>query len=38
MFKGSSCYPISPRKGAVEGALDISANDQMIKILEIIGP
>jgi len=38
MFKGSSCYPISPKQGAADVDLDISANDQMIKILETLGP
>ena len=40
LFKGSSCYPLSPKpsKCNSKGQVGISTNDQLIKILEILGP
>ena len=40
LFKGSSCYPLSPKssKHNSKGEVNISINDQLIKILEILGP
>ena len=40
LFKGTSCYPQSPRKMSSdqdETEVNISSNDQLIKILETLG-
>jgi len=39
LFKGNSCYPLSPTKtGDGSDEINININDQLIKILEILGP
>ena len=39
MFRGDSCFPISPLKQEEEDEsnIQISINDQIIKILEVVG-
>jgi serine/threonine protein kinase len=38
LFKGSSCYPLSPSGKSNAAEISISHNDQLIKILQTIGP
>lgn len=40
LFKGSSCYPLSPKPSSEKSKtkVNISKNDQLIKIIEILGP
>lgn len=39
LFKGTSCYPMSPCKDAQNNSIPtVSKNDQIIKILETLGP
>jgi len=37
LFKGSSCYPLSPSGKSNAAEISISHNDQLIKILQTIG-
>jgi serine/threonine protein kinase len=36
LFKGSSCYPLSPSGKSTDKEISISQNDQLIKILQIL--
>lgn len=39
MFKGTSCYPLSPCKDNKDNQIPtVSKNDQIFKILETLGP
>lgn len=35
IFKGDSCYPLSPRKS--EASNEVSSKDQMFKIMSVLG-
>lgn len=39
LFKGTSCYPFSPCKDNEDKSIPtVSKNDQILKILEVLGP
>jgi len=38
LFKGTSCYPLSPMKDEQNEITNIGSNDQLVKILQVLGP